>query len=148
MLYEVITVLESKAQIEDVHRVAEEITKQVGEKIYDKITSTDGAFTFPDLSSMVSDYLKLKLRRNVQSWKTHKLPKIVTHMLVDDAKDEILNFLRSSNLVNNRHDRVKIVYHPDFIASTNPLFKMDYTQFVVITSYSIHYTKLYETILR
>ena len=71
----------------------EVITKQVGERIYDKITSTDGAFTFPDLSSMVSDYLKLKLRRNVQSWKTHKLPKIVTH---------------------------------------------------VITSYSIHYTKLYD----
>ncbi len=123
-------VLESKAQIEDVHRVSEEITQQIGEKIYDEITSSDGPYTFPDLSAMVSDYLKLKLRRNVQGWKTHKLPKIVTHMLVDDAKDEILNFLRTSNLVNNRHDRVKIVYHPDFIATTNPLFKMDYTQFV------------------
>ena len=43
---------------------------------------------------------------------------------------EILNFLRTSNLVNNRHDKVKVVYHPDFISTTNPLFKMDYTQFV------------------
>ena len=79
---------------------------------------------------MVDDYLRLKLRRNVQSWKTHNLPKVVTHTLVDDAKDEILNFLRSSNLVNNRHDKVKVVYHPDFISTSNPLFKMDYTQFV------------------
>ncbi len=123
-------VLQSKAQIEDVHRVAEEITKQIGEKIYDEITSSDGPYKFPDIDNMVSDYLKLKLRRNVQGWKTNNLPKVVTHTLVDDAKDEILNFLRSSNLVNNRHDRVKIVYHPDFIATTNPLFKMDYTQFV------------------
>ncbi len=33
-------------------------------------------------------------------------------------------------MVNNRHDRVKVVYHPDFIATSNPLFKMDYNQFV------------------
>ena len=50
--------------------------------------------------------------------------------MVDDSKDEILNFLRAANLVNNRHDKVKVVYHPDFISTSNPLFKMDYTQFV------------------
>jgi glycogen synthase len=79
---------------------------------------------------MVDDYLRLKLRRNVQSWKTKHLPKIVTHTLVDDGKDEILAFLRMANLVNNRHDKVKVVYHPDFISTSNPLFKMDYNQFV------------------
>ncbi len=79
---------------------------------------------------MVDDYLILKLRRNVQSWKTNNLPKVVTHTLIDDSNDEILNFLRTANLVNNRHDKVKVVYHPDFISTSNPLFKMDYTQFV------------------
>ncbi len=32
--------------------------------------------------------------------------------------------------MNNPEDRVKIVYHPDFVVSTNPLFGMDYGQFV------------------
>ncbi len=123
-------VLHAKAQIEDVHRVCEEITEQVGKRLYTKITSSDGSYEFPDLREMVDDYLRLKLRRNVQSWKTKLLPKIVTHTLKDDSKDEILDFLRKSNLVNNRHDRVKVVYHPDFIATSNPLFKMDYNQFV------------------
>ncbi len=123
-------VLQSKAQIEDVHRVVEEIKEQVGRRLYTEITSKEGSYEFPVLRDMVDDYLRLKLRRNVQSWKTKNLPKIVTHTLVDDAKDEILNFLRSSNLVNNRHDKVKLVYNPDFISTTNPLFKMDYTQFV------------------
>ena len=123
-------VLQSKAQMEDVLRVSEEIKEQIGKRLYTKITSADGPYEFPDLRAMVDDYLRLKLRRNVQSWKTHKLPKIVTHTLKDDAKDEILNFLRTANLVNNRHDKVKIVYHPDFISTSNPLFKMDYTQFV------------------
>ncbi|WP_372947381.1 glycosyltransferase [Mariniphaga sp.] len=123
-------VLHSKALIEDIHRVCEEIKEQVGRRLYTRITSDNGQYVFPNLSEMVDDYLRLKLRRNVQSWKTKKLPKIVTHTLIDDAKDEVLNFLRTANLVNHRHDKVKVVYHPDFISTSNPLFKMDYNQFV------------------
>ncbi len=123
-------VLHAKAQIEDVWRVCEEIKEQVGRRLYTQITSAGGPYEFPDLTKMVDDYLRLKLRRNIQSWKTHKLPKVITHTLKDDANDEILNFLRTSNLVNNKHDKVKIVYHPDFISTSNPLFRMDYNTFV------------------
>ena len=123
-------VLTAKAQIEDIERVCEEIKEQVGRKLYTEITSAEGAYQFPDLSKMVDDYLVLKLRRNVQLWKTHRLPKIVTHTLKDDANDDILKFLRQAHLVNNRHDKVKVVYHPDFIATSNPLFRMDYNTFV------------------
>lgn len=123
-------VLHAKAQIEDVWRVCEEIKEQVGRRLYTHITSEEGQYLFPDLSAMVDDYLRLKLRRNIQSWKTKKLPKVVTHTLKDDTSDEILNFLRTSNMVNNRHDKVKIVYHPDFITTSNPLFRMDYNTFV------------------
>lgn len=123
-------VLQSKAQIEDVWRVCEEIKEQVGKRLYTNITAAEGPYLFPDLSKMVDDYLRLKLRRNIQSWKTHKLPKVITHTLKDDATDEILEFLRKANLVNNRHDKVKVVYHPDFITTSNPLFRMDYNTFV------------------
>ncbi|HKL32041.1 MAG TPA: glycosyltransferase [Tangfeifania sp.] len=123
-------VLHSKAMIEDIQRVCEEIKEQVGQRLYTNITASNGVYEFPDLKDMVDDYLRLKLRRNVQSWKTNHLPKIVTHTLADDSKDEVLNFLRTANLVNNRHDKVKVVYHPDFISTSNPLFKMDYNQFV------------------
>jgi glycogen synthase len=123
-------VLHSKALIEDIHRVSEEIKDQVGKRLYTKITSDNGPYEFPDLKEMVDDYLRLKLRRDIQSWKTKLLPKVVTHTMEDDAKDEILNFLRTANLINNRHDKVKVVYHPDFISTSNPLFRMDYNQFV------------------
>ncbi len=123
-------VLHSKALIEDISRVCEEIKEQIGRRLYTKITSDNGQYEFPDLSKMVDDYLRLKLRRNVQSWKTKQLPKIVTHTMVDNENDEILNFLRTSNLVNNKYDKVKVVYHPDFISTSNPLFKLDYNQFV------------------
>ena len=60
----------------------------------------------------------------------HGLPPICTHNVVDDHKDEILNAIRKVGLFNNRHDRVKVVFHPEFLSSTNPLIGMDYEEFV------------------
>ena len=55
---------------------------------------------------------------------------MVTHNIVDDYKDEILGFVRSAGLINKKDDRVKIVYHPAFISPDNPLFGMEYSEFV------------------
>ena len=53
-----------------------------------------------------------------------------THVLADRESDPILAHLRHLGLANAREDRVKIVYHPDFIGPTNPLWGMDYEHFV------------------
>ena len=50
----------------------------------------------------------------------------VTHNLKNDDDDEIIQYLRKAPLVNNPLDKVKIVYHPDFIDSSSPLFGIDY----------------------
>ena len=122
-------VLQSRAVLDEVHATCEAIEQQVGERLfYAAAASTD--HRLPDLSSMVDDYWKLRYRRTLQSWKTTNLPPVITHNLVDDATDDILNFVRRANLVNNQHDRVKIVYHPDFVSPTSPLFGMEYGQFV------------------
>ncbi len=123
-------VLHSRAQMEEIRSVCEDIQEQVGKALYLNITAENGPYKFPNLNELAEDYNLLKLRRFIQGWKSNKLPSVVTHNLKDDAKDNILNFLRTSGLVNNKEDKVKIVYHPDFIAASNPLFKMDYGQFV------------------
>ncbi|MFT4834042.1 MAG: glycogen(starch) synthase [Marinoscillum sp.] len=122
-------ILESRALMEEFRHVIESIKKQVGEKLlFEAIKRKDTKL--PQLNEFVDDYWRLRFRRTLQTWKSKNLPPIVTHNLHDDAGDEILNFLRTSNLVNNEYDRVKVVYHPDFINYTNPLFSMDYGQFV------------------
>jgi len=123
-------VLQSKALMEEIRRNTSEIQDMVGRKLFYKITSDNGTFQFPALNDMVEEHARLKLRRNVQTWKTKKLPFVVTHNLVNDSTDEVLHFLRVANLINHRDDKVKIVYHPDFINSANPLFHMEYNQFV------------------
>lgn len=122
-------VLQSRAVMEEIRHTCDSIVDQVHEKLFEAASASED-LKLPDLSNFVDDYWKLRLRRNLLSWKSAELPIVVTHNLVYDAQDEILGFLRNANLVNNAHDKVKVVYHPDFISSSNPLFGMDYGQFV------------------
>merc|ERR1719150_171885 len=44
--------------------------------------------------------------------------------------DPVMNAFRRCQLFNNRSDRVKVIFHPEFLSSTNPLFGLDYQDFV------------------
>jgi glycogen synthase len=123
------TILHSRALLEEFRNTIDAIKEQIGDRLlFESIAKPDNRL--PELKDYVDDYWKLRYRRTLQSWKSDSLPPIVTHNLQDDASDEILNFLRHSNMLNHKSDRVKMVYHPDFINYTNPLFSMDYGQFV------------------
>ncbi|WP_375419320.1 glycosyltransferase [uncultured Hymenobacter sp.] len=122
-------VLQSRAMLDEVRETCAAIERQVGERLV--VAAASGPDQrLPDLDSMVDDYWKLRYRRTLQSWKTSALPSVVTHNIINDGQDDILNFLRQANLVNNQHDRVKIVYHPDFVSPSSPLLGMEYGQFV------------------
>jgi glycogen(starch) synthase len=118
--------LRSRAVMEELRNNCQAIKDQFGERLF--LATAMGAT--PPADELVDDYLRLRLRRLTHAWRTRRLPTIVTHDLVDDANDEVLNQLRAANLINLPEDPVKVVYHPDFITSADPLFGMDYDQFV------------------
>jgi glycogen(starch) synthase len=122
-------VLTSRAVMEEIDHNCDAIMKQVKNRLF-HAAATNTDHKLPSLNELVDDYWRLRYRRTVQSWKSDRLPGVVTHNLSDDNSDDILNFLKAANLLNHESDRVKIVYHPDFISSTNPLFGMEYGQFV------------------
>jgi glycogen synthase len=122
-------VLQSRAVMEEIRQTCEAIQKQIGKRLFYESTSSKD-HRLPELNSFVDEYWKLRYRRTVQSWKNSKQPQPITHTLKDQENDDILNFITRRNLLNHPNDKVKIVYHPDFITSTNPLFGMDYSQFV------------------
>jgi glycogen synthase len=122
-------VLQSRSALAKMEQTIEQIQKQVGARLLD-YAMRNGDVGFPDLSEFVDDYWKIRLRRTLQQWKSHHLPTVVTHNLHHDDQDEVLTFLRTANLVNKPDDKVKMVYHPDFISSISPLFGIDYPDFV------------------
>jgi len=70
------------------------------------------------------------LKRRVFALKRNSLPPITTHNMADDATDPILSQVRRVQLFNTHHDRVKIIFHPDFLNSNNPILGLDYEEFV------------------
>jgi glycogen synthase len=120
-------VLHSRAVMDEIQETCKAIEQQIGEKLFSASASSSD-LKLPDLNQFVDEYWRLRLRRTIQTWKNNKRPKVVTHLL--KQPDGITDFTEKANLMNNPDDKVKIVYHPDFIVSTNPLFGLDYGQFV------------------
>jgi len=123
-------VMEQRGVMEELRNVCQAIDEQVGKRLFYAAASEEEDFRMPDLNELVDDYWKLRYRRTLQSWKSDQWPIIVTHNLKDDDHDEIIQYLRSAPLVNSPLDKVKVVYHPDFIDSSNPLFGIDYSEFI------------------
>ena len=122
-------VLHARAAMDDIRATCEEMLKQIREKLF-KAAATNVDPNVPELNDFIDDYWKFRYRKQIQSWKSDFWPIVVTHNLKNDAGDEILNYLRSHDLINKPGDKVKMIYHPDFVAATSPLFGMEYPQFV------------------
>lgn len=123
-------VLQSRGVMSEIQKNVEAIKEQLGERLFRAAVSAQDDHRLPPLNDKVDDYWKLRYRRTIQSWKSDKWPIIVTHNLVDEENDAVLNYMRENQIFNSPLDRVKVVYHPQFIKSTNPLFGIDYGDFV------------------
>lgn len=122
-------IMQSRGVMEEVRETTDEIIRQIKDRLFYQITKNP-EYNLPILNDLVDEYWKLRLRRTLQSWKSGNLPSVVTHNLTDDTTDELLGFIRSSNLINKPNDKVKVVYHPDFVSPSSPLLGMEYHQFI------------------
>ncbi|KAG7940567.1 hypothetical protein KL904_000430 [Ogataea polymorpha] len=84
----------------------------------------------PSLDDLLKPADRVNLKRRMFALKRDSLPPIVTHNMVDDANDPILNQIRQCHLFNTSEDRVKIIFHPEFLNSSNPVLPLDYDEFV------------------
>jgi glycogen synthase len=50
--------------------------------------------------------------------------------MIDDTHDPILQHIRKVHLYNAPTDRVKLVFHPQFLNASNPVLGLDYEEFV------------------
>ncbi|XP_057331627.1 glycogen [starch] synthase [Microplitis mediator] len=102
------------------------IQQNVGKRMYESCL----AGRLPDAMNMLLKDEIIKIKCCLYALQRNGLPPVTTHNVVDDWNDPILNAIRRCNLFNTIHDRVKIVFHPEFLSSTNPLFGLDYEEFV------------------
>uniref|UniRef100_A0A914HA44 Glycogen [starch] synthase n=1 Tax=Globodera rostochiensis TaxID=31243 RepID=A0A914HA44_GLORO len=84
----------------------------------------------PDMEELLLPAERVQLKRCILSSKRDTLPPICTHNMVDDANDQVLNAFRRCHLFNDEKDRVKVIFHPEFLSSVSPLIGLDYEDFV------------------
>lgn len=150
-----IEALKGQAVTKQLQDTIEEITKRVGQRLFEKTARYSGCARtncpsretdswlmrdvfnnsqhgteVPDISTLLSDEDKILIKRRVLALRRNSLPPVVTHNMADDAADPILNQIRRVQLFNRKSDRVKVVFHPEFLNSNNPILGMDYEEFV------------------
>jgi glycogen(starch) synthase len=125
--------LKGQAVTKQLRDTVTEIQNRIGSRMFEhalKSNSTEGGSLMPSADELLSEEDKVLLKRRTFALKRNSLPPVVTHNMVDDHNDPILNHIRRVKLFNDKHDRVKIVFHPDFLNSNNPILGLDYEEFV------------------
>ena len=79
-------VLSRRAMMESMRKTVDSITDQMKERLFNSVAQGE----YPDLKNLVDDYWKLRLRQFIHEWKVKHWPSIVTHDLVDNHRDPIL----------------------------------------------------------
>ncbi|KAI8065701.1 glycogen synthase [Gongronella butleri] len=118
--------LKGQAVTKQLHGTVSEIQHRIGKRIYEAALRQQDF----DPKDFLSEEDKVLLKRRVFALKRTALPPIVTHNVVDNDTDPVLSHLRRLHLFNGPDDRVKVIFHPEFLNANNPLLGMDYEEFV------------------
>jgi glycogen(starch) synthase len=121
-----VDVLNNHFLLDELRNVCQDITDQVGRRLF----ALAAAGELPSPERLLSDQDVVRLKRMVLTRRRSGLPAIVSHDMQYDDSDPILAHLRHRKLFNAPADRVKVVYHPAFLTATNPLFGLEYEDFV------------------
>lgn len=118
--------LQQRGVLNEFATVCDEIMRHVGAKLFKRGATGQRV----DLDKAVDERWVLRYRRVQQAIKVDRLPLVCTHILDDEGSDPVINQIRNVWLFNRKDDPVKVVYHPEFISPVNPLWGIDYEQFV------------------
>jgi len=126
-----IEALKGQAVTKQLRDTVTEIQNRIGSRLFDHAARFQGeSKTIPTPDELLSEEDQVLLKRRIFALKRNSLPPIVTHNMADDSNDPVLNQIRRVKLFNNSYDRVKIIFHPDFLNSSNPILGLDYEEFV------------------
>jgi len=119
-------VLQNRSMFEDLKGWCGQLEHRMGQRLF--ATAAHGRT--PSIQDLLDEDSMVRLKQSIHAWRNGRQPAIVTHDLVDDANDPVLKHLRHRQMFNGEGDAVKMIFHPEFVSATSPLFNLDYEQFV------------------
>ncbi|KAJ2704921.1 glycogen synthase isoform 1 [Coemansia sp. IMI 203386] len=118
--------LKGQALIKQLEDTVDEVSSRIGKRIFELAARGHE----PKVEDLLTEQDRVLIKRRVFALKRDALPPIVTHNMANDSEDPVLQQLRAVHLFNNDHDRVKVVFHPEFLSANNPVIGLDYEEFI------------------
>ncbi|KAI8994280.1 glycogen synthase-domain-containing protein [Gaertneriomyces semiglobifer] len=118
--------LKGQAVMKQLKDTVEEVQRSIGSRLFESAAKG----RLPESQSLVTDQDFVLLKRRIFALKRDSLPPVVTHNMANSAADPILSQIRQVKLFNAPEDRVKVIFHPEFLNSNNPILGLDYEEFV------------------
>lgn len=126
--------LKGQAVTKALQETVDQISARIGQRLLERTARSAGSNSANldqiDPEALLDEKDKVSLKRRLFAMRRQVYPPVVTHNMADDAKDPILNHIRRVQLFNSPDDRVKVIFHPEFLNSNNPILGMDYEDFV------------------
>lgn len=122
--------LQGQVIIKSLRNTVSVIEREVGKRLFERAVKWKEGDEEPDARDLLSSQDRNMLRRALFATKRQTLPPVVTHNMKNDADDPVLTHIRRVQLFNSPADRVKIVFHPNFINETSTILPMDYEDFI------------------
>ncbi len=119
-------VLQNRSMFDDFKSSCDDLASVMGDRLFE--SAAHGRM--PTLKDLIDEDSLVRLKKSIHAWRNGQQPAIVTHDMVDGASDPVLQHLRHRHLFNSADDRVKVVFHPEFVTATSPLIGLDYDHFV------------------
>ncbi|KAF8321343.1 glycogen synthase [Clavulina sp. PMI_390] len=130
-----IDALKGQAVTKQLRDTVTEIQNRIGNRLFEHAaryndSKPETGALVPELSELLTEEDRVLLKRRIFALKRNSLPPVTTHNMADDGTDPILSQIRRVQLFNRDTDRVKLVFHPDFLNANNPILGLDYEEFV------------------
>ncbi|ODA80449.1 hypothetical protein RJ55_03407 [Drechmeria coniospora] len=122
--------LKGQAVLKSLRETTHVIEQAIGRRLFERSLKWHEGDPLPDEKELFSSQDRVLLRRRLFAMKRSGLPPVVTHNMANDHEDPILNQIRRVQLFNHPTDRVKVIFHPEFLNSANPVLPLDYDDFV------------------
>lgn len=122
--------LKGQAVMKSMRDTIDVIEKNIGRRLFDRALRWKDGDDMPDEKNLFTSQDRIMLKRRLFAMKRHHLPTVVTHNMLDDSHDPVLNQIRRVQLFNQPSDRVKIIFHPEFLSSASHILPLDYDDFV------------------
>lgn len=118
--------LKGQLMFHDLKVLTEELNARIGDHLIESMLQR----RLPTFEELLPPEAVTRMKRASHAFSRSTEPPIVTHDLVQESVDPVLEHLRRKGFKNAEGDPVKVIFHPEFVTATSPLIGLDYDQFV------------------